>query len=64
MLVVPMKTQKEEIIGVLQLINCKPDLQRRFASPGEIEREVEPFRRPVHRLRRLAGVPGGGRARE
>jgi len=40
MLVVPMKTQKEEIIGVLQLINCKPDLQRRFASPGEIEREV------------------------
>jgi HD-GYP domain-containing protein (c-di-GMP phosphodiesterase class II) len=43
MLVVPMKTQKEEIIGVLQLINCKPDLQRRFASPGEIEREVEPF---------------------
>ena len=43
MLVVPMKTQKEEIIGVLQLINCKPDLQRRFASPAEIEREVEPF---------------------
>src|SRR5207302_6349105 len=25
------------------LINCKPDLQRRFASPAEIEREVEPF---------------------
>jgi HD-GYP domain-containing protein (c-di-GMP phosphodiesterase class II) len=43
MLVVPMKTQKDDIIGVLQLINCKPDLRRRFASPEEIEREVEPF---------------------
>jgi len=43
MLVVPMKTQKDEIIGALQLINCKPDLERRFASAEEIEREVEPF---------------------
>jgi HD-GYP domain-containing protein (c-di-GMP phosphodiesterase class II) len=43
MLVVPMKTPKNEIIGVLQLINCKPDPQKRFGSPEEIEREVQAF---------------------
>jgi HD-GYP domain-containing protein (c-di-GMP phosphodiesterase class II) len=43
MLVVPMKTPKNEIIGVLQLINCKPDPQKRFGSPAEIEREVQAF---------------------
>ncbi|MBI2152331.1 MAG: GAF domain-containing protein, partial [Candidatus Rokubacteria bacterium] len=43
MLVIPLKTQKDEVIGVLQLINCKPDPARRFASPGEIERTVIPF---------------------
>ncbi len=43
MLVIPLKTPKDEIIGVLQLINCKPDPSRRFASPGEIERTVIPF---------------------
>lgn len=43
MLVIPLKTQKDEVIGVLQLINCKPDPTQRFASPGEIERTVIPF---------------------
>ncbi len=43
MLVVPLKTQKDEIIGVLQLINCKLDPARGFVSPAEIEREVIPF---------------------
>jgi HD-GYP domain-containing protein (c-di-GMP phosphodiesterase class II) len=43
MLVVPMKTPKDEIIGVLQLINCKVDARRRFDSPDDIEREVQPF---------------------
>ncbi len=43
MLVVPLKTQKDEIIGVLQLMNCKADRARRFASPREIEREALPF---------------------
>ncbi len=43
MLVVPMKTPKDEIIGVLQLINCKVDARRRFSSPDDIEREVQPF---------------------
>jgi len=43
MLVVPMKTQKNEVLGVLQLINCKPDSTRILASPAEIERTVIPF---------------------
>jgi len=43
MLVVPMKTQKNEVLGVLQLINCKPDSARILASPAEIERTVIPF---------------------
>ncbi len=43
MLVIPLKTQKNEVIGVLQLINCKPDPVQRFASPGEIEKTVISF---------------------
>ena len=43
MLVVPMRTPTGDIIGVLQLINCKPDAARRFASPEEIEREALPY---------------------
>ncbi|MFQ5829886.1 MAG: HD domain-containing phosphohydrolase [Candidatus Methylomirabilia bacterium] len=43
MLVVPMKTQQDEIIGVLQLINRKEDGTQRFASGEEIEREALPF---------------------
>jgi HD-GYP domain-containing protein (c-di-GMP phosphodiesterase class II) len=43
MLVVPMRTPTGDIIGVLQLINCKPDRARRFTSPEEIEREVLPY---------------------
>ena len=43
MLVVPMYTPQGETIGALQLINCKPDFARRFASIDEIERTVQPF---------------------
>jgi HD-GYP domain-containing protein (c-di-GMP phosphodiesterase class II) len=43
MLVVPMRTHAGEIIGVLQLINCKPDRAHRFTSPAEIEREAVPY---------------------
>ncbi len=43
MLVVPMKTPANDIIGVLQLINCKPHPAYRFASPEEIEREALPY---------------------
>ncbi len=43
MLVVPMKTPKNEVIGVLQLINRKADRTRRFTSPALIEPEALPF---------------------
>ena len=43
MLVIPLKTQKDEVIGVLQLINCKPDAAQVFQSPAEIERTVIPY---------------------
>jgi signal transduction histidine kinase/ActR/RegA family two-component response regulator len=43
MLVVPLPTPTNEIIGVLELINCKADRARRFASPKEIERQALPF---------------------
>jgi HD-GYP domain-containing protein (c-di-GMP phosphodiesterase class II) len=43
MLVVPMKTPGDDVIGVLQLINCKRDPARRFASPEEIEAEALPY---------------------
>ncbi|OGK87418.1 MAG: hypothetical protein A2W08_14830 [Candidatus Rokubacteria bacterium RBG_16_73_20] len=43
MLVVPMRTPQGETIGVLQLINCKPEPDLAFRSPAEIERLVQPF---------------------
>jgi HD-GYP domain-containing protein (c-di-GMP phosphodiesterase class II) len=51
MLVVPMKTPGDEVIGVLQLINCKRDPARPFASPEEIEAEALPY---PERFKRLA----------
>jgi HD-GYP domain-containing protein (c-di-GMP phosphodiesterase class II) len=43
MLVVPMRTPKGEIIGVVQLINCKPSLDTRLRSPEDVERFARPF---------------------
>jgi HD-GYP domain-containing protein (c-di-GMP phosphodiesterase class II) len=43
MLVVPMRTPQGETIGVLQLINCKPDFPHRLASVDEIQRTVRPY---------------------
>ncbi|HWH51815.1 MAG TPA: HD domain-containing phosphohydrolase [Gemmatimonadaceae bacterium] len=43
MLVLPMKTHRDEIIGVLQLINHKRDAEVKLASPDVVEREVEPY---------------------
>ncbi|MBI1735048.1 MAG: GAF domain-containing protein [Candidatus Rokubacteria bacterium] len=43
MLAVPMKTPKNEIIGVLQLINCKPSASLSLASAADVERLVQPF---------------------
>ena len=43
MLVVPMKTPKGEVLGVLQLINRRPERGRRFASADDISRHAAPF---------------------
>jgi signal transduction histidine kinase len=43
MLVVPMKTSEGEVIGVLQLINCKREPGRPLASPEAFHEEVLPF---------------------
>src|SRR5262245_2081081 len=43
MLVVPMRTPQGETIGVLQLINCKPDYAGTLAGPGDFDRHVRPF---------------------
>ncbi|HEY4307038.1 MAG TPA: HD domain-containing phosphohydrolase [Gemmatimonadaceae bacterium] len=40
MLVIPMKTHRDEIIGVLQLINRKRDAAVQLSSPDSIEHEV------------------------
>ncbi|HKW76392.1 MAG TPA: HD domain-containing phosphohydrolase [Terriglobales bacterium] len=42
-LAVPMRNQKEKIIGVLQLINAKRDFSVRLDSPKEVDRQVVPF---------------------
>lgn len=43
MLVVPMKNQKGEIIGVLQLINSKKDARARLVSDAAVDEAVVPF---------------------
>jgi len=43
MLVVPMMTPKGEVLGVLQLLNRKPDRGRRFGSLDDISRDAVPF---------------------
>ena len=43
LLVVPMKNQKDEVIGVLQLINAKRKAAVKLVSPKVVHREVVPF---------------------
>jgi len=43
MLVLPMKTHRNEIIGVLQLINRKRDPEVTLACPASFEQEIIPF---------------------
>ncbi len=43
MLVVPMKSQKDEVIGVLQLINAKKHSDARLTSRARVREEVVPF---------------------
>ncbi|MGH9812688.1 MAG: HD domain-containing phosphohydrolase [Candidatus Acidiferrales bacterium] len=50
MLTIPMKNQKGEILGVLQLINCKRSFQTRLSAPAVVEQEVVPFDPRVQEL--------------
>ena len=43
MLVIPMKTHRDEVVGVLQLINRKRNADARLATPEAVEREVISF---------------------
>jgi len=43
MVTIPMKTHRDEIVGVLQLINRKRDAMARLTTLGDVEREVLPF---------------------
>ncbi len=56
MLVIPMKDHKEEVIGVLQLINRKRHPEARLATPTDVEQQVVPYsRRTVELVTALAG---------
>ena len=50
MLTLPMKNAKGEVLGVLQLINCKRDPAVRLTSDEVVEREVQPFPERAVRL--------------
>jgi HD-GYP domain-containing protein (c-di-GMP phosphodiesterase class II) len=43
MLVLPMRTHRDEIIGVLQLINRKRDGERQLTAPDVVQQQVLPF---------------------
>src|SRR6266566_2472908 len=56
MLVIPMKDHKEEVIGVLQLINRKRQFEAVLSTPAEVEQQVVPYsRRTVELVTALAG---------
>src|SRR2546429_10026 len=56
MLVIPMKDHKEEMIGVLQLINRKRQPDALLATPADVENQVVPYsRRTVELVTALAG---------
>ncbi len=43
LITLPMKNGKGEVLGVLQLINCKRDPRARLASSAGVRRHVQPF---------------------
>jgi HD-GYP domain-containing protein (c-di-GMP phosphodiesterase class II) len=56
MLVIPMKDHKEEIIGVLQLINRKRDFEALLTTAEDVDRQVVPYsKRTVELVTALAG---------
>ncbi len=56
MLVIPLKDHKEEVLGVLQLINRKRSPDAVLAGPADVERQVVPYsKRTVELVTALAG---------
>jgi HD-GYP domain-containing protein (c-di-GMP phosphodiesterase class II) len=56
MLVIAMKDHKDEVIGVVQLINRKRHFEAVLNTPSDVEREVVPYsRRTVELVTALAG---------
>ena len=55
-LVVPMKNQKDEVIGVIQLINAKRRRRARLTSPEKVRKEVISFSK---RSQELSGALAG-----
>ena len=56
MLVIPMKDHKDEIIGVLQLINRKRNLDAVLSTPADVDKQVVPYsKRTVELVTALAG---------
>lgn len=56
MLVIPMKDHREQIIGVLQLINRKRNFEAVLATPRDVEGQVVPYsKRTVDLVNALAG---------
>ena len=59
LLVIPMRDHKDEIIGVLQLINRKRNFKAVLATPQDVAREVVPYsRRAVELVTALAAQAG------
>src|SRR5256712_10669445 len=56
MLVIPMKDNKEEIIGVLHLINRKRSFEAILATPADVEQHVAPFSKRTVEL--VTALPG------
>src|ERR1700687_2353587 len=50
LLTLPMKNGRGEVIGVLQLINCKIHLNTKLAMAGAVASEVRPFSKRDVRL--------------
>jgi HD-GYP domain-containing protein (c-di-GMP phosphodiesterase class II) len=50
LITLPMKNGKGEVLGVLQLINCKRNEKARLASPADVRRWVHPFPERAVRL--------------
>lgn len=56
LMTIPMKDHKDQVIGVLQLINRKRDFHARLETPQDIEAQVIPYtRRNVELVSALAG---------